>query len=302
MSLARLNTALTIVLSGHVLNWPWRTRLERRRCRGEVIHRSVLNYLSRYSAEIQNFTVEPDMVAPTPETERIFTVWLQGEDHAPEIVRACLRSIRRHCRQELVVLDENSLGDWIELPQYIVRKWKAGKIRPAHFTDICRTELIYRHGGVWLDATDFVTRPVPEEIMKADFFIYLSGNTLKGSYAFVQNCFFRAVKGNYLLGAWNHAIQTYWLHEESIVDYFAHQLLFELTVRTDPKAGEMFAGMIKLEQDPTHALWLRYKDLPFSQQAFEEVTAGAFFQKTDYKSESAVRPVPGSFADIMLKM
>ena len=239
---------------------------------------------------------------PESEPERIFTVWLQGEDKAPGIVKACLRSIRRNCCQELIVLDEHSLQDWIQLPKPILRKWKEGKIGPAHFTDICRTELIYRHGGIWLDATAFVTRPVPEEILNEDFFIFMSGDRLTGSYAFVQNCFFRARKGNCLIKAWNKAIQAYWLREDSIIDYFMHQLMLEMTVSCNPEAARLFDKMPKIIQDPTHALWWNYRDKPFSQETFDNVTSGAFFQKTEYKSKAAAFPSPGTFSDVIQKM
>lgn len=303
MNAGILKVRIHTALYGHILNWPWRSRLERRRCRGEAVRGAVLGYLHRYIPEINSAWEEetaPDRTSSGP--ERIFSVWLQGEENAPEIVKACFRSIRRNCSQQLVVLDGTTLGKWIQLPAPILRKWREGKIRPAHFTDICRTELLYRYGGIWLDATAFVMRPVPEEILAEDFFIYMGGSTLKGSYAFVQNCFFRAVKGNYLLGAWNHAIQTYWMHEDRILDYFTHQLLFELVVENDRKAAALFSRMPKVEQDPTHILWFRHRDEPFSQELFDEVKACSFFQKTEYKSRSASDPVPGSFAETIMKM
>lgn len=295
----RTGLRLHIILYGHILNWLWRPRKVRKTVREHVKREAILRYLSRYAPEIKDVTGD---ISPESEPERIFTVWLQGEDKAPGIVKACLRSIRRNCCQELIVLDEHSLQDWIQLPEPILRKWKEGKIGPAHFTDICRTELIYRHGGIWLDATAFVTRPVPEEILNEDFFIFMSGDRLTGSYAFVQNCFFRARKGNCLIKAWNKAIQAYWLREDSIIDYFMHQLMLEMTVSCNPEAARLFDKMPKIIQDPTHALWWDWKDKPFDKKTFDRVTAGAFFQKTEYRSRSASSPIEGSFSDIMQKM
>ena len=52
----------------------------------------------------------------------------------------------------------------------------------------------------------------------------------------------------------------------------------------------------------THALWWNYRDKPFSQETFDNVTSGAFFQKTEYKSKAAAFPSPGTFSDVIQKM
>ena len=41
-------------------------------------------------------------------------------------------------------------------------------------------------------------------------------------------------------------------------------------------------------------------DKPFDKNTFDDVTSGAFFQKTTY--QQAKNPIPGSFADEMIKM
>lgn len=302
MNTGRIKTALKIIIYGHILNWPWRSGTRRRQVRGEATRKAVLEYLKRYAKQYSNIPPSPTEEEKAAEEERIFTIWLQGEENAPNIVKACFRSIRRNCRQKLTILDSESLKDWIDLPDTIMRKWQEGKIKPAHFTDICRTELLYRHGGIWLDATAFVTSPVPDFIMNEDFFIFMSYGNLSGSYAFIQNCFFRARKGSYLIKAWNTAIQTYWQYEDSTVDYFVHQLLFESVVENNPLARTLFDKMPKISQDPTHELWWGYRDRPFNKAIFDEITSGAFFQKTEYKSESASRPISGSFSDIMQNM
>ena len=121
-----------VVVFGHLLNWPWRSRLERRRVRGRVIREAALDCLQPFAAAVQDVPEDkPDHAEP----RRIFTLWLQGEEQAPPLVRACLDSIRRHADAELVVLDEWSVFDWIDIPEEIVRKWKEGKMKAAHFAD-----------------------------------------------------------------------------------------------------------------------------------------------------------------------
>ena len=141
------------------------------------------------------------------------------------------------------MLDAGNVLEWTDLPGYVVDKWRRGLIRPAHFADICRIDLLYRHGGFWMDATDFIVAELPEWIAAQDFFVYMSGEAVKGWYSYIQNCFIRGRKGNYLLKAWREAVLAYWKHENSVVDYFVHQLLFRKVTECNPLAGELFAKM-----------------------------------------------------------
>lgn len=304
-----------IIVKGHILNAPWKSRIARRRQRGMVTARAVSRYLDRYVEEAVEASVadcgkvlveavqasQAGCSAPSAEAEHIFSIWFSGEETAPAIVKACWRSIREHSSLPLVVLDENSLWNWISLPQGIIEKWKDGKIRPAHFADICRIELLYRHGGFWLDATDFITAELPAEIASQPFFVYMAGENIRGFYGYIQNCFIRGQKGNYLLKCWREAVLAYWSNEDSAVDYFVNQLLFKKVIEVNPQAAALFAKMPQVPQDATHELWYNYADKPFDQDLFRDITAKAAFQKTDYKSSAATSPIPGSFAEAIIK-
>ena len=286
-----------VAVFGHLLNWPWRSRLERRRVRGRVIREAALDCLQPYAAAVRDVPEDkPDHAEP----RRVFTLWLQGEEQAPPLVCACLDSIRRHADAELVVLDERSVFDWIDIPEEIVQKWKEGKMKAAHFADICRVDLLYRHGGVWMDATCFMDAPFPEWLWKADFFVYQGGDTLKGAYSGIQNCFIRGAKDAYLLKVWREIILAYWKEEDSPLDYFVHQLLFCLALDANPRAAALYAEMPSLIQDPTHVLWYGYADQPYDEEHLHAICAEALFQKLNYKTPSASKPVPGSFADHIL--
>ena len=148
MNRSRLTAELIILFKGHIFNSLFQSRKDRRRKRGQVKVDVIGKYLGTLKPVI--CSVEEDPPLSDESEERIFSIWLQGEDNAPDIVRACYRSIRANCTQRLVVLDGTTIWDWIELPDHIVSKWKSGKIKPAHFADICRVELLYRVSGLML--------------------------------------------------------------------------------------------------------------------------------------------------------
>ena len=296
MKLKRLEYGFSVALNAHLFNPLWRSRLERRRFRGRAIRKSAGRYLSEYvKAQV------PEDTPPHDEPRRVFSIWLQGESSAPGLVKSCLESIRRNAGCEVIVLDKDSIFDWISLPERIVNLWKDGRMKAAHFVDICRIELLYQYGGVWMDATDYLPAPLPEWLWKVDFFVYDAGDTLKGSYAFIQNCFIRGAKGAYLLKVWMEAVFSYWAAETSAVDYFVHQLLFGFALENNPRASELFAAMPHYSQVPTHVLWHECSGEPFTPERFESICSKAIFQKTDYKSPDALNPKPGSIAEHILK-
>lgn len=299
MNLARTFAVFQVVLFGHILNPFWRSRVARRKVRTDVSAKIITRYFKRYLPAVSS--VQERRVIKDDKNDKIFTLWLQGEEKAPALVKACFSSVRRHCSQELIVLDAKSVFDYIDLPAEIVQKYRDGKIGHAHFADICRVELLYRYGGYWLDSTCFVTAPISDWIEQQDFFVYLTGDNynIGGSpYSFMQNCFIRARKGAFLLAAWRAMILDYWMHENHTFDYFMHQLLFKTLVTNNSTAKKYFDKMPHVAQDPTHVLWWEYRDKPFDKKIFDKLTADAFFQKTTYRG--AANPIPGSFADVMI--
>lgn len=289
---------LHLIAMGHVFNPFWGEREGRRKRRYQATYGAAMGYLQRYAKPVSE--VVPETLNSDQEPERAFTIWFQGEDKAPALVKACFRSMRRHLKQELVVLDENTLFDWITLPEHIVRKWKEGKIPHTQFSDICRIELLFEHGGLWFDATDYVTAPVPQYIMDEDFFLFMAGNKIRGSYALIQSCFIRGRKGNPILGVWREANSIYWKEENSKINYFIHHLLLKLSVDVNETAGHHFAKMPKVDQDPTHALWGEHANDDYDEETFRALTAGAFFQKTNYKDKRLKNLKHGSIAEHIL--
>lgn len=92
------------------------------------------------------------------------TIWMYWESPAgttkPEYLDLCLQTIEMHKGiLDLVVLDEASVRNYIpDLRADIDR------LSLVHRSDYYRSRLIYRHGGVWLDADVIAMRPLQELI------------------------------------------------------------------------------------------------------------------------------------------
>ncbi len=260
---------------------------------------SVMRYLQMYAPAIRAMSA-PIPPEPDAEPERVFTLWLQGEQHAPEVVKACFRSMRRHLSQELVVLDEKTLSDWISLPEDIIRKWKTGKMCAANFSDICRLELLYRYGGIWMDATDYMTAPIPEYVEESDFFVFKTGERYGKWFSFIESCFIRARKGDRLLAIWRNAVMEYWRHEESAIDYFINLIMLRFVVENNETAAEEFAHMPKVDHSQILDFWRYHGDDPYNAAEFERTMSNSFMKKTSYHTRHATATKAGSMAEHLI--
>lgn len=80
--------------------------------------------------------------------------WLQGMEQAPDFVKVCLQSQRRHLADyEFRIVDLENYHNWVQLPQYVEEKFRKGLIPPALFSDLLRLALLKQYGGVWMDAS-----------------------------------------------------------------------------------------------------------------------------------------------------
>ncbi len=102
----------------------------------------------------------------------IYSLWLQGYDHAPDQVKTCLdRWSKLNPTYTFELLEESDV-------QSLLRNFPTGinDITQQSVSDILRLALLEKTGGIWVDATVFPTKPLSEWFEKtvgdADFFSY----------------------------------------------------------------------------------------------------------------------------------
>lgn len=290
------------IWKGHITNWLWKDKLSRRICRNNAFGEYKMSYLQRYADFAKNLKAEKPEFIETPRSEeKIFTLWFQGEQNAPEIVKKCFKSIRDIYGDRFVILSDETLYDYIQLPEYIMQKWKDKKIVAANFSDIVRIELLYQHGGYWFDATDFLTSPIPDFIEKSPFFMFVTSDVFF-PHMFVQTCFMRGKKRDALMGMWRSLVHEYWKKEEMACEYFLVHMLLKLLVRENSEAARLFSEMPKETMDSTHLLWNKIGNETFDMKLYKEMCDAVFFQKCSYKPQKrGVKDIiPGSMADVVI--
>lgn len=272
---------LKFIWKAHITNWFWRTRNERRQVRKRYNMEAFQHRLAKYIPFIQNLEV-PAHDSQKPGKETVFSIWFQGYEAAPEIVRKCLDSMKKMFGSNFILLDKTNYVNYVTLPPNIISKWEKGKIRDAHIADILRLELLRKFGGYWMDATDFVTGTIPDEIKELPFFMYMADQE-RTVNMYVQNCFIHSDAGYPLVEMWLSVLYEYWKNEDLAVNYFFGQNLFRLLVTHNAEAKKLFEKMPKIDMSPTHVLWHKIGNHPFSEEEYQEMKKNAFFQKCTHK-------------------
>lgn len=241
-------------------------------------HKKVQAYLyKRYSSLVEKQEEKPQAVH-----RMIYVFWWQGEAGAPETVQMCIRSIRRNGGAEVIVLSKDNYDQYVDLPDYIVEKMQTGKMSLAHFSDVLRFNLLYKSGGLWLDATDFLTDPVPEEIFERPF--YSNKTAFASTYGWQWTSFFIAAqKNDYLCGLMVDFYNQYWKENDTAITYLVLDCWLTVLYNHNQKVKEEIDGY---SADNLNVFALTgVVGLPYSQDVFENAKKASYIHKLTYKED-----------------
>lgn len=236
---------------------------------------------SKYASALSDNDIEYEDNTLLPDRDVIWCSWLQGEDNAPDIVRKCLRSLRRFGRKIILLTDDN-ISEHIEIPDYIYDKKKKGMITNTHFTDILRAELLSERGGTWIDATVYCSNAENiEQIFKRyPFFCYSFAmrDSISDSMLF-DSWLIHSSNKSAILNDTRDMLRMYWQNENSLLHYFLFHLIFTISCRRHPKE----LGRIPIYSlEPCHMLQKELGD-PFDEFRWRAIMNMSGIHKLTYK-------------------
>lgn len=145
------------------------------------------------------------------EERKIFTYWEQGFDQAPPVVAKCLNQMRElHPEWAIHELDKISIRSLVGERPVSDEVWES--LGLAHRSDLLRTQLLIRHGGVWMDPTVFCTRTLDNWLpakMGAGVFFFQK----PGPDRLISNWFIAAEAGNLILVRLLDRLRDFWEKE-----------------------------------------------------------------------------------------
>ncbi|WP_425310586.1 capsular polysaccharide synthesis protein [Falsirhodobacter halotolerans] len=189
----------------------------------------------------------------------LWICWLQGIDNAPPIVRGCVdRWKKANPEWDVRII---SMAD-VESYSDILSRFDLSRrrITPASFSDILRVDLLYRHGGIWADATSYCNTPLDDwivPVMSAGFFAFKSPAPNRP----LSSWFIASEQENLLITDLARRVESYWEKRISADEYFWFHGLFRNMLRKNPRAAELWQNVPELSAKEAHS-FERLMNLP----------------------------------------
>ena len=216
-------------------------------------------------------------------SNKVWWCWLQGEENAPELNKACLASLRENLiDREVIVITEENLFKYIDFPEYITKKYKKGIISRTHFSDLIRIELLTKYGGTWIDSSVYCTE------YNRIFFdkpLFVFQNWKRNNPSVISSSWFiTAEKDNPILKATKQLLYEYWKKNSFFIDYFLFHFFF--TMATE-KYKKLWEEIPRYSNIPPHILQFELLS-EFSEERFEEIKKMSSFHKLNQKQDFSI--------------
>ncbi len=185
----------------------------------------LLGYLKKnYKSILKKYSSLSEVEQPDTikNMEPIWVFWWQGREKMPEIIRLCQMSKEKAAgTHPVILLSSENVKDYVDFPDYIWNQFDLGKIRIQHLSDMIRVHLLYKYGGLWLDASIFCSKELPEFIFNTPIY------SLKGKpdFRYISNnrwttFVIAGQKENILCKFLNEFFEEYCKKGKPFIDYF----------------------------------------------------------------------------------
>lgn len=245
---------------------------------------------------------KPNDVMGTKSSEPIiWTCWLQGEEQMPEIPKMCLSSMRRYSNgKKVIVITERNFAQYVDLSPTVLNAYKSGQLKPAHFADIIRMNLLSQRGGLWLDATMYVSREIPNELFDRPFY---SIKTPEFG-AFVSKCRWAVFclgswEGNILMSVVARAFDEYLKRSTLFIDYFLFDQFIDILYQKEEATRELIDS-IPMNNEHTHGLRIADK---FDEVEWKRMLSDTYLFKLSWRGHDMeqLRSDKGNYYNFLKK-
>ena len=256
----------------------------------------------RKEAQIDESSSEKKEVT-TEFPKLIWTMWQQGEAQMPETVKASMKTIKDFAKRsgcEFHLLTNDNLEHFVNIPKDITEKYKKNELTAAHYSDIIRFSLLYQYGGIWMDATLFVSPYATVEMFEGDFFSLNHPPTypekmerMIGDFKW-SGFFLAGQKG----GSHFKHIRDLYIYYVRKYPIFIHYLMMDYFILSEYISNLEFRSLVnKLPVlETAERLWFlrEHANDPFDEQEWEKLLKTTPIMKTTYKINQDTL-IPGSY-------
>ena len=213
----------------------------------------------------------------------IWMFWYTGNLFENPVLKMCYDSIAKlkPAETEIILVNKDNLQQYIELPDYIMRKVDQGLISLTHLSDIVRFKLLSKWGGTWFDTTVFALRDFPM-IQVGNFWTMKRPNIDVISISKGKWTGF-AIGGNpnILFYLMSEFFDEYWKRYDVLIDFFLIDLILEYLYR-NVEAVRNLLDSVPLNNVNVQKLWPEM-NAPYDEETFQRITKDTSLFKLSYK-------------------
>lgn len=258
----------------------------------EMILKKKWNAYYKFRETSKTFNLESIGTPMNIKTDKnIWFYWEQGIENAPAIVKKCYESVVRNKPDgwDIVVLNKKSAKEYISMPPFIEELYEHGKIWKALYADLLRLALLYKYGGIWNDATCYVTKQIPEEILNNPLFFFRIEAMMPCYPLAFENWYIRAEKENYVIGRILENLLCYWETKPNKQEYFNWFYIQYSIYMTDKRAKMLLDEMWYCNNYDAMLIQIKYGyGFVCSEKIWKWITKKCFVQKLTYKYENSL--------------
>lgn len=228
----------------------------------------------------------------------IWTLWMQGYENAPELVKSTIDSIRKFAELnnfQFILLEENTIEKYIVFPKLIKEKMDLGVMDYTKISDILRVSLLAKYGGTWVDATIYMKEEFDSSLLLQNYYTIKTG----GIEDYSPNISNNRWKGFFLSG--NSSLFSftrdfffeYYSRYDIAVDYLLIDYIFDMAYKYDEKIKNQ---MLELEKSNPNLFWLEsHLGDKFDQKVWDNITETTKVFKTTYKLSGEIKSNKNNF-------
>lgn len=228
----------------------------------------------------------------------IWTLWMQGYENAPELVKSTIDSIRKFAELnnfQFILLEENTIEKYIVFPKLIKEKMDLGVIDYTKISDILRVSLLAKYGGTWVDATIYMKEEFDSSLLLQNYYTIKTG----GIEDYSPNISNNRWKGFFLSG--NSSLFSftrdfffeYYSRYDIALDYLLIDYIFDMAYKYDEKIKNQ---MLELEKSNPNLFWLEsHLGDKFDQKVWDNITETTKVFKTTYKLSGEIKSNKNNF-------
>lgn len=211
-------------------------------------HKSIRRFLDRELREAARALPEHRREdGPLP----VWTLWWDGEENAPPCVKLALQSQRKFFAgpaYDYHLLTKENYQQYAQLDPAALARFEQGEMSLTHLSDVLRCALLCRRGGLWMDATVYMTGPLDRAVLAADFYTVRKTTYPQNLRSMIPAgrwaCYvLRCRPGDPLTAFLTAAYEIYWKKFADVPDYYLLDEMIDAAYRLVPKVRQMIGGV-----------------------------------------------------------